>query len=90
MGLATGLLIANPIPAAAALDPEDLAREIDQACRSAADQGITGKALTPFLLQSLFAATEGRALEANIALIENNVRVGAEIAVAYQAMITQT
>ncbi len=85
LGLETGLLIANPIPEAAALEAGDLDLLIERACRDAADQAVAGKALTPFLLQSLFEATGGRALEANIALIEDNVRVGAGIAVAYQA-----
>lgn len=82
LGLATGLLIANPIPAPAALEPESLGRLVDQACAEAEQAGIAGKRLTPYLLKRLFEATGGRALEANVALIEDNVRVGAEIAVA--------
>jgi pseudouridylate synthase len=74
-----GMLIANPIPADAALDIEPA---IAEAVQAAAAQGIGGKALTPFLLARINARTEGRSLAANMALARNNARLGGELAVA--------
>lgn len=48
-------------------------------------QGISGKAVTPFLLQRIFVLSEGRSLKANIALVKNNARLAADIAVAFHA-----
>jgi pseudouridylate synthase len=53
-----------------------------QALGEAAAQGISGKAVTPFLLERVKALTEGRSLTTNIALVKNNARVGAQLAVA--------
>ena len=51
----------------------------------AARDGITGKAVTPYLLGAILKKTGGRSLTANIALIKNNARLAAEIAVALAA-----
>ena len=80
LGLPGGQLVANPIPEAAEIPREDLAPVIARASRDAADHGIAGKALTPYLLQRIFELTEGRSLDANVALVLNNARLGAEIA----------
>ena len=77
-----GQLIANPIPAAAGIPQAELAPVIAQASADAAALGIAGKAVTPFLLQRIFDLTGGASLEANIALVLNNARLGAEVAVA--------
>ena len=77
-----GVLIANPIPEAAALDGGVIGGRIDEAVAEAEAQGIAGKALTPFLLKRIFELTEGRSLAANIALVENNAALAAQIAVA--------
>ena len=77
-----GLVIANPIPESDALDREDVDRAIETALTDAADQGISGKEVTPFLLARLVEITGGRSLDANVALVKNNARVGARIAVA--------
>ena len=53
---------------------------ITQALAEAAQNGITGKKVTPFLLQRIFDLTQGRSLQTNIALVRNNARLGAEIA----------
>lgn len=82
LGLPGGQLVANPIPEAAEIPAATLAPLIAQAQAEAAAQGITGKAVTPFLLQRLFEMTEGRTLEANIALVLNNARLAARIAAA--------
>ncbi|UWS77919.1 pseudouridine-5'-phosphate glycosidase [Phaeobacter sp. G2] len=80
MGLPGGQLIANPIPHEAEIAAEVLAPVIAQAQGEADAQGVTGKAVTPFLLQRIFELTEGRSLTANIALVRNNARLAAEIA----------
>jgi len=82
LGLTGGVLVANPIPA----DAEIPASEIDPIIRAALGdmeaQRITGKDATPFLLGRIVELTGGRSLVANIALVRNNARVAAEIAVA--------
>jgi pseudouridine-5'-phosphate glycosidase len=74
-----GMLIANPIPADAALDIEPT---IAEAVRAAEAQGIGGKALTPFLLARINERTGGKSLAANLALARNNARLGGELAAA--------
>jgi pseudouridine-5'-phosphate glycosidase len=80
-----GVLIGNPIPAADALDPDMIGRTIEAAILDADRQGISRKALTPFLLTRIFELTDGKSLVSNIALVENNARVAAAIAVALSA-----
>ena len=77
----TGMLIANPLPETDALDPALIDGAIAGAVAEAAEQGITGKALTPFLLGRINELSEGRSLAANIALIRNNAALAARIAV---------
>jgi len=80
LGLPGGQLVANPIPPEAEIPADRLAPLIAQAHAEADAQGISGKAVTPFLLQRLFELTEGQSLEANIALVLNNARLAARIA----------
>jgi pseudouridylate synthase len=80
LGLAGGQLVANPIPEGDEIPAADLAPVIEAALAEATRQGITGKAVTPFLLDRVLAATEGRSLSANIALVLNNARLAARIA----------
>lgn len=77
-----GLLVANPIPAEAALDSAFIEARIRAAIADAEAAGVTRKALTPYLLQRIFELTDGKSLVANIALVENNAAVAARIAVA--------
>jgi len=77
-----GVLIANPIPEADALKSDFIEAEIEKALADAEAQKVTRKDLTPFLLQRIFELTGGTSLKANIALVENNAAVAAEIAVA--------
>jgi pseudouridine-5'-phosphate glycosidase len=72
--------VANPIPPEAEIPAATLAPVIAAALEAAAAQGISGKAVTPFLLARVLAATEGRSLVANIALVLNNARLAARIA----------
>ncbi len=81
LGLPGGQLVANPIPADAEIPAEVLAPHIAKALAEAEAQGIAAKAVTPFLLQRIFELTLGASLEANIALVLNNARLGAAIAV---------
>ena len=82
MGLRGGQLVTNPIPKDAEIPAEFLAPIIEQALAEAAAQGISAKQVTPFLLDRIFALTEGRSLAANIALVRNNARLAAQIAIA--------
>lgn len=80
LGLKGGVVIANPIPEEDALDQDYIDTSIEKALSRAEELGIKGKEMTPFLLDELKRVTEGKSLEANIALVYNNARVGAEIA----------
>ena len=82
MGLSGGQLIANPIPKDAEIPADVLHPIIEQALAEAAAQNISAKAVTPFLLGRIFELTEGRSLKANIALVRNNARLAAQIAIA--------
>lgn len=82
LGLEGGVLVANPVPEAYAMDPAVVDAFVARALDDAARQQVSGKALTPFLLARLNEITGGRSLETNVALIRNNARVAAEIAVA--------
>lgn len=80
LGLPGGQLVANPIPAAAEIPRETISPFIEQALAEATQRQVTAKALTPFLLQRIFELTQGRSLEANIALVLNNARLAAAVA----------
>ncbi len=82
LGLKGGQLVTNPIPVADEIAAETLAPVIENAVRKADAQNVIAKALTPFLLAEILEATQGASLAANIALIRNNARLGAQIAVA--------
>lgn len=77
-----GILVANPIPEADALDAAEIGARIEEAIAGAEREGVSRKALTPFLLNRIFELTGGKSLVSNIALVENNAMVGAKIAVA--------
>ena len=85
LGIDGGMLIANPVPQAAALPRNLVEGWIVQALADAASKGVAGKAVTPFLLGRMFELSDGRTLATNIALVENNARVAAQIAVALSA-----
>jgi pseudouridine-5'-phosphate glycosidase len=81
IGLPGGQLIANPIPAEAEIPRTEMIPFIERALTEATAKGIVAKAVTPFLLQRIFELTEGRSLAANIALVLNNARLAALVAV---------
>jgi len=86
LGLAGGLVVANPIPTAHELPRENIDGVIEQAVQEARDRGVAGKAVTPFLLARIDALTGGHSLDANVALVLDNARLAARIAVACAAL----
>lgn len=80
LGLRGGVLVCCPIPSEHALDEGLIADAIREALDQAERSGVRGKETTPFLLKHVMEATGGASLEANIALLENNVRIAARIA----------
>ena len=83
MNLKGGIVVANPIPAEAEIPAGEIEPVIQRALEKAKELGIKGKDTTPFLLKAIAEATEGKSLKANIALVENNAGLAAEIAKAY-------
>lgn len=81
LGIIAGMLIANPVPTGADIPYAEMDGFIQTALGEAKEQGIIGKALTPFLLGRIVELTGGRSLATNRALALNNVKLGAEIAV---------
>lgn len=85
LGIAGGLNIANPIPEADEIPVAEMDVVIDQALADMRALGITGKETTPYLLGRIVEISGGASLKANIALVKNNARLGAAIALAYAA-----
>lgn len=81
MGLNGGVVVANPIPLEHEIPAVEIDKTIEDALLEAQSQGIQGKAVTPFLLKNIVERTQGRSLKSNIALVKNNARVGAQLAV---------
>jgi pseudouridylate synthase len=86
MGLEGSVFIANPIPLENEVPLIEMEKYIQTALVEAAKENIIGKEVTPFLLKYIAGQTKGKSLEANIALIKNNAKLGARIAVAYAAL----
>ncbi|WP_262299787.1 pseudouridine-5'-phosphate glycosidase [Microvirga sesbaniae] len=82
LGLEGGVLVANPVPDADEIPASEMKSFIDAAIAEAKDRGVTGKAVTPFLLSHLFKVTGGRSLATNIALVKNNAALAAQLASA--------
>jgi pseudouridylate synthase len=81
----SALLVANPVPAEAELDPELHDRVLEEALVAADRDGVQGQALTPYLLAFMLEGTGGASVSANLAAVRSNVRLGTEIAVAFAA-----
>ncbi|MFB7570314.1 pseudouridine-5'-phosphate glycosidase [Streptomyces sp. NPDC056165] len=79
----SALIVANPVPRQEQLDPELHARVLADALHACAEQGVTGQAVTPFLLDYLVRHTDGASLRANLAAVRGNVRLAARIAAAW-------
>jgi pseudouridine-5'-phosphate glycosidase len=82
LGLDGGLLVANPVPESDEIPTEKMAGYIEAAQKAAEAQNISGKAVTPFLLAKILELTNGASLKTNIALVENNARLAAKVAIA--------
>ncbi len=89
LGLPGGQLVANPIPKAYEIPAETLHPIIEATVQEAAEQCIAGKEVTPFLLSRIFERTQGRSLDANIALVLNNAALAAQIAVCLARRVGQ-
>ena len=83
LGLEGGALIANPIASADEIPAAEMSVFIDAAVREAAAAGVTGKAVTPHILARLVETTGGRSLRANIALVQSNAQLAAQLAAAF-------
>lgn len=87
LGLKGGVVVANPIPEADAMDEQEMDHIIETALKEADAEGVKGKEATPFLLGKVKELTDGRSLTANIALVKHNAHIGAEIAVRYAELV---
>jgi pseudouridine-5'-phosphate glycosidase len=86
LGMGGGLVVANPIPEPFELPRERIDQATEQALHEARTQGISGKAVTPFLLDRVNALTGGDSLVSNIQLVLNNARLAARVAIAYAGL----
>jgi pseudouridine-5'-phosphate glycosidase len=89
LGIDGGIVLANPIPAADEIPAEEIDSIIESAIEDMNARGIQGKEATPFLLGRIVELTGGASLAANVALVNNNARLGAEIATAYAALVAE-
>jgi len=85
LGDRSALLIANPLPEERQLDPDLHDRVLDEALAAAADAGVRGKAVTPFLLGHLQRSTAGLSVTVNLDVARGNIALAAEIAIAWSA-----
>ncbi len=86
LGFGGGMLVTNPIPEEFSMDPAVINRAIDAAVAEAEEQGVHGKAITPFLLARVKELTGGDSLDSNIQLVFNNARLAARTAAALEAL----
>ncbi|MET9257118.1 pseudouridine-5'-phosphate glycosidase [Streptomyces sp. NPDC003717] len=84
-GPPAALVLANPVPEEEQLDPAVHARVLADALHACAVEGVTGQAVTPFLLDHLVRHTDGASLSANLAAVRGNVRLAARVAAAWAA-----
>lgn len=77
-----GILVANPIPKNYSMDPQMIDEAIEKAIKKAEEKNVKGKETTPFLLSAVKELTQGDSLEANLALVYNNAKLAAQIAVS--------
>ena len=87
LGISGSVLIANPIPQEFEADSKVINTAIENALVRANEEGVAGKEITPFILSLVSEATGGDSLAANVALVENNARLGAQIAFAFSKLV---
>ncbi len=85
LGQRAAILVANPLPVSEQLDPTVHDRALTDALRMAAEEGLSGKEVTPFLLLKIVELTGGESLAVNLKIAENNIRVAGEIARSWAA-----
>lgn len=83
LGLQGSAIIANPIPQQYAMDEQYMEKLVSDALEEASQLGVSGKELTPHMLKKVQELTEGKSLEANIALVKSNAELAAKLAVSY-------
>lgn len=83
LGLKGGVVIANPIPEEFAMDYDTINTAIDNAIKKSVELNISGKDVTPFLLDEIQKVTKGNSLNSNIELVYNNARLASKIAIEY-------
>ncbi|WP_243838806.1 MULTISPECIES: pseudouridine-5'-phosphate glycosidase [Aeromicrobium] len=83
LGQPAAVMVGNPLPIAEQLDPAVHDRALADALRMADEQGLSGKEVTPFLLQTIVDLTGGDSLAVNLKIAENNIRVAGEIALSW-------
>jgi pseudouridine-5'-phosphate glycosidase len=86
LNLDGGIVVANPIPKQHEAQKDNIDKAIEVALSEADKNGITGKAVTPYLLGKVKEITAGESLAANIALVRNNALLAAQIAVEYSKL----
>lgn len=80
MSLTSGQLLCNPIPPAAEIPAKDIEKAISKAVEKARKNGVFGKDNTPYILNEIKQSTDGGSVQANIALVLNNAKMGARVA----------
>lgn len=85
LGIPGGMVVAAPIPEEDELDRKQFQAWLDGILQEVEEQGVTGKDVTPFILGRLHRISEGRTVQANIALVKNNLKLGAELAKCFSA-----
>ena len=86
LGLNGGVVLSNPVPQSSEIPADQINQIIQAALQEASSQGIAGKRVTPYLLKRINELSQGQSLKTNIALVKNNARVGAELAVALASL----
>lgn len=87
LGMRGGVLVVNPIPESDSLDKDLIDQIIEAAIDQSVKENVSGKDVTPYLLANIVEKTKGKSLEANLSLVYNNARVGAQIAKAYYDIV---
>lgn len=87
LNLKGGVLVANPIPEADSLDSDYMNDIINRAVKQSVIDNVEGKDVTPYLLKKIVEETNGKSLQANLALVYNNAKVGGKLAKAYQDLL---
>jgi pseudouridine-5'-phosphate glycosidase len=86
LGLASGIVVANPLPPQLQLDPALHDATLQAGLAAASAEGVSGKDVTPFLLDFFHTATGGKSLDVNVTIVLRNATLAAHIAAAFSAL----